>query len=462
MCSTCSRRQFLGSTAGFAVTALAMKNATAAPLPNQLPPQGLPPNQIVLIPDIQAWLQKNPKVRDAIVWQTSNGSMANYASWNAGSKANLATAFAKAYAGKPSGLPETMPNIYPKADLAGTTVTPEMAWQYFLAHVGQSLAVELRKDVAWSITTMSAKELAILFDSRQFFDLDNANGGYSMNFDISGNISFAPPDLVWAFLKANQIPKKSEKLASNLIVSTSALRIESISQLLLWCSAKLQHGPGGFGATDRYTLWQYAGAPPVARMIKGTFTTMKYFTDQLWHFTAGCHGTVGFLRAVCRVMNIAVEYHNIAHAQAYFIADKRWLAHGDDAYGALSNQTSAIVGNALSYPMHELLINQTTYDAWFGPNVSPEQFSNNFGRRQVDLAYKHIPFALCYQHYLDLLYNKTIAEGSVFKILSEQGYTIAQLLSYNLWGKIESKIEAAGGVKGLQLISAKLSALKHS
>jgi len=46
-----------------------------------------------------------------------------------------------------------------------------------VAHVAQSLAEEIGKRAKWSLTGCSAKQLAVLLDSRQFFTWDGDHFG---------------------------------------------------------------------------------------------------------------------------------------------------------------------------------------------------------------------------------------------------------------------------------------------
>ena len=122
----------------------------------------------------------------------------------------------------------------------------------------------------------------------------------------------------------------------------------------------------------------------MTRVIDGTIQTSQpqYGTR---HRTAGCWGTTGFLRAALRAVNIPVKLvTNASHAQPWFMADARYLSHGDDPYNALTTAVPSI-------PASEIPINQTKFDAWFGAGVSPADKSNNIGRRTVELALTYLP-----------------------------------------------------------------------
>ena len=55
------------------------------------------------MPNVNTWLTNHPKVRDAIVWERSDGVLLPYSAWGR-SQSELANAFADAYHGVPTGL----------------------------------------------------------------------------------------------------------------------------------------------------------------------------------------------------------------------------------------------------------------------------------------------------------------------------------------------------------------------
>ena len=93
-----------------------------------------------------------------------------------------------------------------------------------------------------------------------------------------------------------------------------ATRLETITRVIEWCK-RLNHFIGRGDAENLYSTWQYYGAPPVIRTIEGTF-----YNDDIIrrHWTAGCHGTVNFMRSLLHTLNIPVEYINLGHALPYF------------------------------------------------------------------------------------------------------------------------------------------------
>ena len=105
-------------------------------------------------------------------------------------------------------------------------------------------------------------------------------------------------------------------------------------------------------------IWQYRGIPPITRVIEGTTTSRPDFTFQ--HWTAGCHGTTGFLRNVLRAANIPVQIVRICgHELCYFMTEKLYLDHGDDPYNTLFKSTGL--------PVVDLLIDEATFENWSNP-----------------------------------------------------------------------------------------------
>ena len=83
-----------------------------------------------------------------------------------------------------------------------------------------------------------------------------------------------------------------------------------------------------------------------------------------------------------RVVNIPVK--NVpggGHSLPYFMSEGKYLSHGDDPYD-WTMRNSAI-------PIEELFIDQSTYDAWFGPSVPSEKQRQNVSRRPNELEIKH-------------------------------------------------------------------------
>ena len=457
------RRRFLAGTAASTAALLLPWHARFANAAQvqpgttwQLPGTWVPITPITVLPNLANWLNLHPNVRDAIRWEHTNGTVIPYTSWGNGQSA-LNTAYAHAFQGVATGLPKVPVNIAPIIDptIANrTAISATDAWALYLAHVAHSLAVELRGDLPWSITTMSAAELSVLFDSRQFFAWRSDFNGYEFDGKFGGGYStLAPPDYVYGFLQANAIPNPQHIAAgqtnAHLLYTAKA---NAYTKLLSWCGDKLTHFTGWTDTTNVTALWQYGGCPPVSRVIEGTLNVGVAPT--LRHWTAGCFGTTAFLRAVARTMNIAIEVRYLpplGHTTPYVPALDAWLSHGDDPYNSLGNFSQKVVGSALSYPPTQLLINSATHDAWFGPALTDAQKIANVGRRVQELAVTNLPLGLLASYLYDQFKNSTHANGTVADYVGHT-YTLAQLEAMNLWQQMDTKIAMLGGAVAVQQI----------
>jgi hypothetical protein len=284
-------------------------------------------------------------------------------------RADLGSAFAQAWTwlhdqGDPfHNLAETLQypptNIVP--DGGNDTGSPYVkvsdpwSWDLFVRWIAWCLVVELSGWVPWSVKTYSAAQKQVLFDSAAMMSRDggnvmqvgSGNPGHS-NFvhrkDNRGGSLIAPPRYTAAFLELNGL--------------RAATRLDTIGNLLNWARDHMAHFYGASTYANMEAHWQYRGIPPITRIIEGTTYTGL---NQLAHWTAGCHGTTGFLRDVLRAVNIPVHIVRICgHSLAHFMTEGRYLDHGDNPYNSTFKATG-LAGSAL-------LIDEATYTAWFGAN----------------------------------------------------------------------------------------------
>jgi hypothetical protein len=373
--------------------------------------------------DVSAWLTAHAAIANSIVWQDAGGAHA-WPSWSAAWKSELQAAFGLARARGSIAVAAVPPNQANPGDndFVTTVLAPADAWAYFKASVAQALAAEIGGHFFWSLSGYSATQLAELFDSRQMFYWNASPAGYRID-SAHGHIIPAPPAYTYAFLGTNRLIGWS--------------RLDTLANLIEWCRANLQHFTGAATAAGMQDQWQYRGFPPMTRVIEGTVQTSNPSAGAR-HRTAGCWGTTGFLRAALRAVNIPARLvTNAGHAQPWFMADGRYLSHGDDPYNALTKAMPAI-------PAAEILIDASKFDAWFGPGVAETDKANNIGRRPVELALTYLPNYLLRAYCQDMAAGKTHANGGVFDIFS-RNYTVAQLEAQNLWGRMDAKIAGFGG-----------------
>ena len=386
-----------------------------------------------MAPILDRWLGKHHGIRDSIIWEYPSPMSAPfsfqraqpYKNWPQRDKNALQTAFDAAWNFRSIKLHDPPPNILRLRDgsAATTALSPADAHSLYLASVGQSLAVEIGNRVAWSVSNYSSDNLAVLFDSREFFDWNTADNGYRIADIKGGHVIPASSHTMSGFLQDNDL--------------IGPHRFATITRMLTWCHHNMSHYFGKHTAKVFEDVWQYRGEAPVLRTIEGTMdrANPEYGVR---HWTAGCHGTAGFLRAILRTVNIPVVHkHQCKHALPYFSADGLHLSHGDDPYHQYTHANPP-------YSMSELLLNESQYDSWFGSGVSDEVKCDHVGKRVLELAIQHLPPAMLHDYCEDQAARKSHAEGSVATELAT-AYTVAELEKHRLWSRMDAKIASLGG-----------------
>jgi hypothetical protein len=336
-------------------------------------------------PSINCWMLANPNVADCVKWQfqasgnaydVPDSNKLPYNNWSSQQKNHLQKAFDQAWAWHHTNSPlhnlqETLD--YPPKNLHTsiandnsdpyTAVSDSWAWDLYTRYIAHQLLVEIKKLVPWSVKTYDSTALHALFDStsicsRSFFPTTQfsigAGAPWNLNFvhrkDNLGASLIAPPRYTYAFLYNN-----------NLI---GADRLQTIGKLLNWCRDNMAHFFGASNYKNMEEHWQYRGLTPITRIIEGTTYPG---TNQFMHWTAGCHGTTGFLKNVLRSINIPMHIQRICgHSVGVFFTEGRYLDHGDDPYN------STFKGTGL--PAIQLLIDDATFTSWFGNN--PDNHEN--------------------------------------------------------------------------------------
>jgi hypothetical protein len=323
------------------------------------------------------WLGQHHAIRDSIIWEKPTPLPAlraqQYMNWSRGDKDALQEAFDAAWNFRSIKLDDIPANILrPGDDSAPTTALSYAdAHAFYLASVGQSLAVEIDNRVGWSVANYSSDNLAILFDSREFFVWSRAaDNGYEIQDLKGGYVVPALPHTMYGFLQDNDL--------------IGPRRYQTIVRMLTWCHHNMSHFFGKHHTKIFQDVWQYRGEAPVLRTIQGTMDQANP-SFGVRHWTAGCHGTAGFLRAILRTVNIPVVHeHQCKHALPYFSADGLHLSHGDDPYHQYTFADPP-------YSMSELLINQLDFDSLFGSAVSDGAKCNHVGKRVLELAIQYLP-----------------------------------------------------------------------
>lgn len=391
------------------------------------------------------FLVKNPWLARAIVWRAPGpaeevtGVPTPYSQWNSDQKRQLADAWSRIRAGRIPGLPAAPSvglNLNNAGELFSTLLTPSVAWSYFIGYVAQSLAAEADKTFPWSLNEYNPEQLVWLLDSKSLFHYSSSWGRYgSVNIHgILESLGAAQPgDPVRTF----------EFLWTRGLIGAS--RTDTIEHLLEWCRANLVHYYGSWTPANMREYWKYRGWAPVERILSGTRHRQFGFA----HWTAGCWGTAGFLRAVLRTVNIPVSIENRdGHALPRFqirTGNRRssdlYLSHGDDPYNWGWRATPPV-------PIGELPFSAKTFARWFGPNAVLPPGGSNVGRQTVELAIRHLSNPLLRWHCEDLAAGRGPAQSKVYDPnVSGLGrfFTLGELQAQGLWNRLNARIVAIGG-----------------
>ncbi|HVZ38109.1 MAG TPA: hypothetical protein VHI13_02450 [Candidatus Kapabacteria bacterium] len=330
-------------------------------------------------------LQANPQVAAAIQWQATPGSqsdayapptpanMVAYANWTAQQKADLLKAFQVALQwilqGAPSvppnsdGLTDAPTNVHPNINNDNVSVLQAVSasymWSLYVNHVAFSL-VHMASGVnagGFPLAGLNAEELRWLLSSAtmawntlgQYYGM----GTYYVNLPAlrannRPSTPFAPPRWVYSWLRDNQL--------------LGATRKETIYHVLDWMRHNMWHFFGAATFGNCQAIWQYRGYPPLSRIVTGTIDANNQGFGQQ-HWTMGCHGSLGFLNAILRVLNIPVlPVWVCGHELAYFPTEGLYMDHGDDPY----NQN---VKNSQK-PISLVLIDAATYATRFSQDAT--------------------------------------------------------------------------------------------
>ena len=360
---------------------------------------------------LDAWLEANPAVADAMVWEgelldpppegrcgySKDGPWCGELHgwpWPAEYQDALFRAFEKAFLDLPSGVSDLPPNAAHDT-ASGDTMAhqeyfPEDAEAAFMAYAANTLSVEIRGLVPWSIRDegmYGPDELAVLLDSRKFFSRQ-PDGPYKVsNVQHGGMSTMSAPETALAFLRGEDLPYTDQSpyfcrggsLSGCNGVILADTPTETIAGMIHWFRLNVIHFANHWWYGNAEAHWQYRGYTPAVRLMTGTERT-EYVSEtgdrrdttpdaRTVPRTAGCWGTTGFMRTVLRAVNIPVVLETAGgHALPAFPSEARagrpsHMSHGDDPYSMLSKTSE--------FPSHGLLMMQDEWEAWFRPPAAP-------------------------------------------------------------------------------------------
>ena len=340
---------------------------------------------------VEDWLNENPRVRDQISWEHDGfwglGSQSTaYRDWPNITKAKLQEKVdLYAECGR-SALTDPPTNRISQRDneQVRTIYSNVDAFQWYISILAQTLTIEMGRWTNWSLADYSDDVLYHLLDSRTLFSWRSGDQ-YEIHFTPHAPSTPAEPRRTYEFLYQNDL------IGHN--------RLNTIHRLVDWCRWHLSHyhahevSPDVFigGRSEVIGMelhWQYRGFAPVRRIIEGT---TRQVTNSTRHWTAGCHGTVGFLKAVLRQVNIPVRYlRQCGHAIPHFMHEDIYLSHGDDPYNQCVKRDDLLI--------ETLFIDQAKYEQFFESEADPcDHIGDGAREAQRGLPFRDDLPAFCFE-----------------------------------------------------------------
>ena len=371
--------------------------------------------------DADRYLLAHPAVAYHLTWRDAEGTRA-WSAWPEPMRARLRALVDDARRGVASLQDDPPPNVWPPAgdhDVT-TALMPDDARAVYLETVANSLAIEIDRRVPWTLDDLNEGELDALFSSQALFLWRGGRGLYEIAPDIHGWAVPAPAAVARRFLRDHSIVGRTRR--------------DTLVALIEW-ARQLAHFSGAASPGNFEDFWGYRGGMPVARALAGTryrgteFRDYPHY-DQVRHYTAGCHGTVGLLVNLLRAVNIPARYRSVprdalSHASVLFLSDDLALTHGDDPYSQM----------AVGAPAAEILIDRVTYDAWLGPLAADP--GPSVGRQPLALGLRYLPPYLRQLHALDRQDGRPREASRVFELFKGV-YSLRELEAARLWPRLDA------------------------
>jgi len=371
--------------------------------------------------DLTQWLVEHPWIKRNLKWEAPTGAVLDYDGWPAAMKTALQNHVAGIVAGTPVPVadPPPLASTPSGAAFAETTFTEDTARLIFIAQVARSIVSD--EVLPWKTSELDDAELAYLFDSRKLFRWTASKGAYFRHWADYGRATPGDPGIVYSHLQANGLIR--------------ATRLETLHKVLDW-NRNLVHYLGGNSADNYISHWQYAGDPPMSRILAGTVRS----GDPLGltrNYTAGCWGTSGMLSLMLRTVNIPSTHTTPAsHSLPHVVHEGLHLSHGDDPYNAHLRTSPWI-------PIAELPIPTSRYNTWFGSGVGAAQQTANVGRRVCELAAQYISRYLVERHCEDVASGASHPDSQVYANL-QKCHSVAELEAMDLWERLDAKAVELG------------------
>jgi hypothetical protein len=348
--------------------------------------------------------------------------------------------------GMPANFPQPLPTPLPLQGppvftYGGTWLTEADGKTAYLLLVGNNIAAELTAAFPWSIATYSAS------DAHMLLSMGDALGNWTgpptvvtpgIYFDGFGHAAPATPAYAVSFFKNSQL--------------LGASAVQTIGLLFAWERTLVHYYlDAGVNQTDMFTLFWGSLAPPISasQLIDGTTYTGPT-GPTFGRFTAGCHGTMDFMKVMLQAVNIPVKIWNTAnHATPYFPTVGRALTHGDDPYDRIG-WVSPVPGFATPQPA-QYLASKALVDNLCDPGwTDPTWCEHKVGIWPAAIAIMYGSDYLMGLHCDDLAAGAPHATSKVLNMLKwywpELNLATLQqnLENVGLWTTLDAKVVAAG------------------
>lgn len=305
-----------------------------------------------------------PVIANNAIWRGSGG-VVSYTAWTVGQRNDLNNAIVALETGSPQ-VPSAPPTLF-----AGDEISASDAWAIYVAHVAQSLWVEVHNAVSWHLDAFTPGQLAFLLDSRKLMAYNSVTNRYRFETSLMGTITAWNPRFCYEFLSNLDMIKASQ--------------LETIYAFTDWMRGHVIHISSSDVLLEQYG---YAGPPPADKIL--------YPLEGKRHISAECWGTSGLFGAVLRSVNIPVErlnidLDNLTHSRPSFPSVDRSMPHADEVYNAVLSPSGGVVPSSQIFysgaEMNAKFLNPPVDCVGGNCNTVGQQAGYNLGKSELVLAY---------------------------------------------------------------------------
>lgn len=384
---------------------------------------------------LNCWLNEHPEVSGAMFYQDANYA-GSWPGWPEPAKDQLRQYFDLMVAWYKAGMPASYPNTFavpipeqiPPEPLYGFWMSDATGNRVYLSQLANSLAAELTAAFSWTIVAYTPAQLTLLLSMNDslYYGSNAPTPGYFFQGSTS---SPATPGYTLTFFKDH-----------NLIgVDATA----TVAELFGW-ERKLRHDfvVSGDPTVNVFPYFWGPDTPPIpdSKIITGTTYTGP-INAGFEHYTAGCGGTMEFMKSVLRSVNIPVERHWVSclHATPVFPTIGLAMTHGDDPYDSLGWVTP-FTGFSAPAPI-EYFVSINQLNQLFPAGQSSNTCEQTVGIQVANIAIKYGSDYLMNLYCQDLLSAATHANGQVYGYMKWY-YPLQTLENMGLWTTLDNKVSA--------------------